>query len=235
MSTPNITLGGGAGESGTVAPGSSTGWVYCLSNPVFPGLLKVGVTGRTPEERAKELFSTGVPLPFKIEFAKKVAGAFDKERTLHALLEQYSDRVNRSREFFRISAEEVRKFFDLMDGEMWVDGHSAGEEDEEVEEDEEAPREKASGVPGCRDMAKCFTDGQRIRHTIGINKTWTGVYDTSKNGIVCNGTLYGSLSSLACAHNRAELPHRATNTANGWRECKCEVDGEWISTLSLPG
>ena len=84
-------------------------------------------------------------------------------------------------------------------------------------------------------MAKCFTNGQRIRHTIGINKTWIGTYDSSKNGIVYDGKLYPSLSSFACAHNLTELTYRITNTANGWKECECEVNGKWISTYSLPG
>ena len=38
-------------------------------------------------------------------------------------------------------------------------------------------------------MANCFTNGQRIRHTIGINKTWIGIYDASKNEIICDSTL----------------------------------------------
>ena len=48
------------------------GWVYCLSNPSMPGLLKIGMTLQTPEKRAKGLFSTGVAEAFVIEFAKKV-------------------------------------------------------------------------------------------------------------------------------------------------------------------
>jgi len=39
------------------------GWIYCLSNPSMPGILKVGMTDKTPEERAKTLFTTGVPSP----------------------------------------------------------------------------------------------------------------------------------------------------------------------------
>jgi len=38
---------------------------------------------------------------------------------LHMLLEKYSERVNANREFFRISIEDVRLFFDLIDGDYW--------------------------------------------------------------------------------------------------------------------
>jgi len=214
------------------------GYIYCFSNASMPGILKVGMTERTPEERVKELFTTGVPSPFKIEFAKRVKDAKGKESSLHLLLEQYTDRIYPRREFFRVSPEEVRKFFDLMDGEMWAETRKEEEGEDEEEEDtcsESAPRVKPTDVKGCRDMAKCFTNGQRIRHTIGINKTWVGTYDSSKNSILCDGTNYYSLTALAKAHNTIELPQRRVNNANGWKECKCEVDGEWISTQFLPG
>jgi hypothetical protein len=91
------------------------GYVYCFSNPSMPGLLKVGITERTPEERAKELSTTGVPTPFVIEFAKRVKSPAQKEATLHALLEKYAERTNARREFFRTTPEIVKQFFDLMD------------------------------------------------------------------------------------------------------------------------
>ena len=210
------------------------GYVYCLSNTTMPGLLKVGMTTRTPEERARELFTTSVGAPFTVEFAKKVRNPMAKEHTLHLLLEQYTERTSRSREFFRVSPEEVRTLFDLMDGEMWVREGDA--EEDEAEEDEEAeeemePKEPRKKPAGCRDMAKCLTDGQRIRHTIGITKIWTGNYDATLNAIVCNGTTYATPTTLAKAHLKAEGSSRTT--ANGWNECKCEINGTWVSMKSL--
>lgn len=218
------------------------GYIYCFSNPSMPGILKVGMTERTPEARLSEANASDTwrpPTPYKIEFAKKVSDASGKEKTLHTLLEQYTERINPRREFFRVSPEEVRKFFDLMDGEMWSETHVEKEDEEEDEEEEEedtssesAPRVKSSGVKGCRDMAKCFTNGQRIRHTIGINKTWTGTYDSSKNGIVYDGKTL-TLNGFAGSHYQSERPDRVSNV-NAWRECECEVDGKWISTYALP-
>ena len=114
---------------------------------------------------------------------------------------------------------------------MWAETRE--EEEEEDTSSESAPRVKATGVKGSRDMAKCFTNGQRIRHTIGINKTWTGTYDSSKNAIVCDGKTL-TLNKFAVSHFESERPDRVSNV-NAWKECECEVNGKWISTYSLPG
>ena len=49
-----------------------SGYIYCLSNQSMPGLIKIGMTLRMPDKRAKELFTTGVPTPFVVEFHKQV-------------------------------------------------------------------------------------------------------------------------------------------------------------------
>lgn len=98
------------------------GWVYCISNPSMPGLLKIGMTLRTPQERLKEANSSDTwrpPTNFIIEFAKRVHNPLQKERTLHKLLEQYDQRVNPKREFFEVNIATARLCFELMDGE-WL-------------------------------------------------------------------------------------------------------------------
>jgi hypothetical protein len=37
------------------------GYIYVLENETIPGLVKIGSTERNPEDRAKELMTTGVP------------------------------------------------------------------------------------------------------------------------------------------------------------------------------
>ena len=218
------------------------GYIYCLSNEAMPGLVKVGGTWspeRTPDIRAKELYTTGVPLPFKIEFAKLVSEPKKKETSLHLLLEQYTTRMP-GREFFRTSPEEVMKFFDLMEGTMWEDKKKIededrdedGDEDEDEDEDEDGDGEKCVRIAGCRDIKKCFTNGQRIRHTIGINKTWIGTYDSSRNGILHNEIFYKSLSGFANAHHR-ENGSYTHNGVSGWRCTDYDVDGKWMSTSNI--
>ena len=209
-----------------------SGHIYCFSNPSMPGILKVGMTERTPEIRLIEANSSDTwkpPTPYKIVFAKKVLNPKQKETTLHTILSQYTERINPRREFFRVSQEEVKTLFDLIDGELWVE--KIPEEEEEEDEDEEEVSTYVS-KKGSRDMTKCFTDGQSIRHTIGINKTWNGIYDSSKNGIICDTKFYKSLSGFAEMHYSIDRTDRV-KSANGWKECECEVNGKWISTFNL--
>jgi hypothetical protein len=96
------------------------GWVYCISNESYrEDLLKIGMTERTPQERLAEANRSDTwrpPLNYKLEFAKYVKDPLKKEKTLHKLFEQYNERVNNNREFFKVSVEKARLYFDLMDG-----------------------------------------------------------------------------------------------------------------------
>ncbi len=93
-------------------------------------------------------------------------------------------------------------------------------------------RTPTGSVKGCRDMTKCFTNGQRIRHRIKRTYVWIGTYDSSNNGIVYNNKLYTAMSDFATTHHT--IYRGKYRSANGWLECECEVDGEWISTHCLP-
>jgi hypothetical protein len=93
-------------------------------------------------------------------------------------------------------------------------------------------KEKTIDVTRCRDMTKCFTDGQRIRHKgHKTQTTWIGTYDSTKGKIIYDGNSY-TLNMFAVTHYKTERPDR-TSKANAWAECECEKDGEWVSTFSL--
>jgi len=88
--------------------GDYDSWVYVLSNASQPGLLKIGYTKNTPEERAKQISNaTGVALPYKVEWAFHCYDGFGLEQEVHHKLD--SQRVNGNREFFEISLEEAKK------------------------------------------------------------------------------------------------------------------------------
>jgi hypothetical protein len=55
-----------------------------MENPLFPGLLKIGQTSNTPEERAKN-FDTGLPKPWTVVCAVQLQEYKELERTLHNL------------------------------------------------------------------------------------------------------------------------------------------------------
>lgn len=76
-------------------------WVYIMSNASMPGLLKIGMTTTSPQQRNRELGSaTGVPTPFKLEYSLEVSNAVYVERAIHTALRDH--RVNHRREFFEV-------------------------------------------------------------------------------------------------------------------------------------
>jgi hypothetical protein len=83
------------------------GFVYVLSNPAMAGLIKVGRTDRTGEIRAEELYTTGVPLPFEVEFRAITSKPEDVEKEAHRLLDAH--RLSPKREFFKTPAYEAVK------------------------------------------------------------------------------------------------------------------------------
>lgn len=101
-----------------------------------------------------------------------------------------------------------------------------------VDTAESAAEPTLSPVKRCRDMTKCFTHGQRIRHTVS-DKVRMGTYDSAKNAIIHNGTAYPSLTKFATAHVLAEYNPNRASTRDGWKHCMCEVKGKWVSTFNL--
>ena len=88
--------------------GEGDQWVYILSNPTLPNLLKIGYTKLDPDTRAAQISrATGVPLPYKVEWAFKCFNGEQLEGETHRALKKY--RVNQNREFFQISIEEAKK------------------------------------------------------------------------------------------------------------------------------
>lgn len=87
--------------------------VYVLSNPAMPGLVKIGWTAsEDAAARIAQLYSTGVPFPFKLEFACRVQNADEVERALHRAFAP--NRVNPKREFFSIEADQAIAILKLL-------------------------------------------------------------------------------------------------------------------------
>jgi hypothetical protein len=77
-------------------PDTKIGYVYCLSNPAMPGLVKIGYTNRSTPIRAIELSfgtsdtnATGVPMPFEVVKDWRVPAfrAHEIEQQIHRLLD----------------------------------------------------------------------------------------------------------------------------------------------------
>ena len=124
-----------------------SGTLYVLTNPFMPGLVKIGCTTGTVEDRIRTLSSvTGVPVAFQCHFAAKVDHMTAKEKTLHQL---FSDkRVNPNREFFQVPPEKVvlairmGSFTEVTPGKVDI----PKEEEQALEKAEEAETKRRSRI-----------------------------------------------------------------------------------------
>lgn len=76
------------------------GWVYVFSHPNIPKLVKIGQSSHDPEIRAAELYTTGLPGPFHVEYKGLFENYDQLERKVHYELSDC--RFNSGREFFEI-------------------------------------------------------------------------------------------------------------------------------------
>jgi hypothetical protein len=87
--------------------------VYVLTNPAMPGLVKIGQTTQDDANlRIAQLYTTGVPVPFRLEFACRVEDSDAVEEALHIAFAP--NRVNPRREFFRIDPEQAIAILRLL-------------------------------------------------------------------------------------------------------------------------
>ena len=91
------------------------GIVYVLSNPWMPGLVKIGkTTSSRLKARMQNLYGTGVPEQFKVEFSCSLGldEYSEVEQMLHNAFA--NQRVNKNREFFQIEPERVIPILDFV-------------------------------------------------------------------------------------------------------------------------
>lgn len=81
-----------------------SGYVYVLTNPSMPGLVKIGSSKFSGSRRASELFTTGVPTPFVLEFEIYCLEPKFTEQSVH---DRLSEHRCEGREFFRIDVFEA--------------------------------------------------------------------------------------------------------------------------------
>jgi hypothetical protein len=94
------------------------GWLYIFSNPAYKdNLIKVGKTSRTTSERGSELFTTGVPEAFSLEYKAYVKNHSSAEKRVHHNLNSF--RVRQNREFFdceiNVAVRAIRHCCEIID------------------------------------------------------------------------------------------------------------------------
>ncbi len=87
--------------------------VYVLTNSAMPGLVKIGYTTQEDaNSRIAQLYTTGVPVPFELQYACKVPNAEEVEKALHVAFSP--NRINMKREFFKIEPEQAIAILKLL-------------------------------------------------------------------------------------------------------------------------
>lgn len=140
------------------------GYLYVLANSSMPGIVKVGKTNRSPEERADELSgATGVPTPFLIIYHQLFSTCGEAELFVHTYLAQRGYRVANNREFFSAPVNEVIRAISLAPGAMSSDS---------------TPTVKAEGVTDT--LSACVEDEEQT-----TGKIWEQVLNEA------DGLLFG--------------------------------------------
>lgn len=113
------------------------GFIFCFSNKSMPGLVNIGFTFSSVEERLQSANSADnmwlPPTPYEVEFAKSVADPETKYNNLVLILNSYYPQKG---SFFQVEPCSVEPFFNLMDGSVWFPGNSS---DNEITESGDMP------------------------------------------------------------------------------------------------
>ena len=87
---------------------SKVGYVYILTNPAMPGIIKIGYTNDIGR-RLRDLDTTGVPQPYEPFFSVKTSKYELLEKVIHRELDKLTDtRLRTNREFFKMEPDMAR-------------------------------------------------------------------------------------------------------------------------------
>jgi hypothetical protein len=92
---------------------STIGFVYCLTIPRMDGVVKIGYTLKTMEERLKSLDNTSVVEPFQLYYAGRVNNPKRVEGLIHEYFKMY--RIRPNREFFEVDPLDVKRIIQIAE------------------------------------------------------------------------------------------------------------------------
>jgi hypothetical protein len=79
----------------------------------MPSYVKIGTTTRSIEMRMRDLYTTGLPVPFECHYAAVVDVNKNVEKRIHRAFDTF--RVNKNREFFEIEADAAADIIRLVE------------------------------------------------------------------------------------------------------------------------
>jgi hypothetical protein len=103
--------------------------VYILTNTAMPGLIKIGRTDELTG-RLKQLYGSGVPLPFECFYAARVNDSIKVEKKLHIAFAPH--RLNENREFFRLDPTNAAAALELAEVENVTPGKATVENQQDL-------------------------------------------------------------------------------------------------------
>ncbi|RJG11106.1 GIY-YIG nuclease family protein [Pseudomonas cavernicola] len=128
------------------------GWIYVITNPAMPALVKIGYSTKDPSFRAKELNNTGSPHPYSVAYDALLPSPRDMEQRVHKLLIDKRE----GKEWFRITVAEAISTIRTTAGE-----HILLERVNHSEHGEPLPHSETSNSINSCQFPGCTLDAER--------------------------------------------------------------------------
>lgn len=133
----------------------SIGFVYCLTIPRMEGVVKIGYTLKTMEDRLKALDNTSCVEPFQVYYAGRMRNPKRVESLIHEFFKQ--QRIRANREYFEVDPLTVKKVIQIAEAGTLLDASTSNEDEDEAEAEVEtvAVDEEETPAPP-EDEDKCL-------------------------------------------------------------------------------
>lgn len=176
----------------------------------MPGLIKIGKTGQDADVRLSQLYTTGVPVPFKCVMAvKPERAAAEVEQALHQAFAPH--RLNPAREFFEVEPEHAMAIMRLLGEDVTDQVQAADDRDSDLTATDRAARDRADRRrPNFNFKEMGIESGAELRFT-GDETVTVEVVDERKV------RMDGELLSMSAATRRAMAVDRPVAPMPHWR------------------
>jgi len=136
----------------------------------MPGLIKIGKTDQEADARLSQLYTTGVPVPFKCVMAvKPERSAAEVEQALHQTFEPH--RLNPAREFFKVEPDNVVAIMRLLGKDVTDQVQAADDRDTALTATDRAARERADRRPNFNFKEMGIEPGTELRFRDDVTVT----------------------------------------------------------------
>lgn len=188
------------------------GYVYILSNPVMPGIVKIGFTTQDDiNTRLAGLYTTGVPVPFEVEYACRIPDCQKVERALHRAF--HPQRVHEKREFFEIEPDQAISILELFEGIDLTSDVIRASQSTALPEDIAATRKMKKRRPNFNFYEMGFQHGEEIRFipSLGDSEPVTASIESGRTVL-----FGGEVSSLTALTTRLKNSSHSVQPGPFW-------------------